>query len=157
VLTPAGLVREGNALTNTAFSLAYLAGPVLVGVIALNLASTRGLRAAPKQRAGSGGRLRAALAHVRDEAALRGVMIVQFLAMASVTIATPVEAIYAEHSLHAGSTGYGVLLTAWGGGTVIGSAIFARYRARSARAALAVAGAGGIGAGLVAWRTIAAG
>ena len=38
----------------------------------------------------------------------------------------PVEVLYAKASLHAGDSGFGVLLAVWGIGQVIGSAIFAR-------------------------------
>ena len=44
------------------------------------------------------------------------------------TISFPVEVVFAQHSLHAGPRGYGALLSAWGAGAVVGSAVYARWR-----------------------------
>ena len=38
----------------------------------------------------------------------------------------PIELAYAKETLHAGARGFGLLLTTWGAGTVIGSIVFAR-------------------------------
>ena len=39
----------------------------------------------------------------------------------------PIEVTYAKATLHAGDRGLGLLLTAWGAGAVLGSAVFARF------------------------------
>ncbi len=43
------------------------------------------------------------------------------------TISTPVEVVYAEHTLHVGAGGYGGIVAAWGAGAVLGSVIYARW------------------------------
>jgi MFS family permease len=62
------------------------------------------------------------------------------------TISIPVEVVYAEHTLHAGAAGYGVLISAWGGGAVAGSTVYARWRRLPARE-LIVLGSALLGAG----------
>ena len=64
------------------------------------------------------------------------------------TISVPVEVVFAEHSLHAGSEGYGALLSAWGAGAVAGAAIYARWRALPQRS-LIVVGAASLGIGFL--------
>jgi predicted MFS family arabinose efflux permease len=54
--------------------------------------------------------------------------------MAVFTISIPVEVVFAQHTLHAGAAGYGLLLSAWGAGAIVGSAVYARWRAVSSRA-----------------------
>jgi MFS family permease len=58
--------------------------------------------------------------------------------MAVFTISIPVEVVFVEHTLHAGAAGYGLLLSAWGAGALVGSAIYARWRAVSSRALMAL-------------------
>ena len=71
--------------------------------------------------------------------------------MAAFTISIPVEVVFAQHSLHAGAGGYGALLSGWGAGAVVGSAAYARWRRRSARALLALSGVAlAVGFGLMA-------
>jgi MFS family permease len=50
-----------------------------------------------------------------------------------------VEVAYAKLSLHAGDTGYGVLVGVWGLGVTIGSIVFARSAGRSLRVLLSAA------------------
>jgi MFS family permease len=45
------------------------------------------------------------------------------------TISMPVEVVYAQHTLHAGAAGYGILMSSWGAGAVAGSTVFMRWRA----------------------------
>ena len=42
----------------------------------------------------------------------------------------PIEVAYAKATLHAGDRGYGLLVTAWGAGAVLGSVVFARSSER---------------------------
>jgi predicted MFS family arabinose efflux permease len=58
----------------------------------------------------------------------------------------PVEIVYVSHSLHAGPAVYGALLSAWGGGAVAGSGIYARWR-RGQPATLITTSAAVIGIG----------
>jgi hypothetical protein len=168
VLTPAGLLRAGNALANAAFAICFMAGPAVGGglvaaggartallvnsglfaAMALTLASARGLPAAPVERAPLGGRLRAALRHAAGNLPIRRLLWFQGVALVFFTISIPVEVVYAQHSLHTGPGGYGALLSAWGAGAIVGSVVYARARRSSARALIA-AGAAAVGAGFV--------
>ncbi len=167
VTSPVGLLREGNALANTLFTICFMAGPAIAGavivaggtttvlfvnaglftVITLVLATARGLPGATEVPA-EGGRLRAAIRHVRQQPTIRALFILQSVLTLFFTISIPVEVVYAEHTLHAGAAGYGVLISAWGGGAVAGSTIYARWRRLSARD-LIVLGSILLGAGLV--------
>lgn len=151
ILKPVDLLQEGNAITSAAFSLCYMAGPLLGGVIvaaggtiAALLANccffavmslvlaTAGLPGAGPEGGPSTGRLRSALAYVRRDRWLRLLMVVQSVGLVFFTISIPVEVVFAQHTLHAGAGGYGALLSAWGAGAVAGSAAYARWRRRSA-------------------------
>ncbi len=166
-LIPADLLPEGNALNNAVFSVCFMVGPAVGGVvvvaggtvaallvncgvfaaIALVLV-TAGLRGPASEHETSGGRLRAALAHVRATAPLRTLLYLQAVGMVFFTISIPVEVVFASNTLHSGAGGYGALLSAWGAGAVAGSAIYARWRRKSIR--LLIAGSGGaMGCGLV--------
>jgi predicted MFS family arabinose efflux permease len=168
VVNPAGLLAEGNALTNTVFSVCYMVGPAVGGlvvaergtvaalvancalfvVIAATLATSATLPRAPDDGAPASGRLRAALAYVRERPAIRSLMTLQAVGIAFYTISIPVVVVFASHTLHKGAGGYGALLSAWGGGAVVGSAVYARWRSRPAWALIGI-GAAAIGAGLV--------
>jgi predicted MFS family arabinose efflux permease len=151
VLGPLDLVPEGNALMNSAFAICFMAGPLLGGAVVVaggtvaallancgffavmavllaGLPHTPDPGAPPPQ-----GRLRAALAHARADRILWRLLILQGVGFACFTISTPVEVVYAQHTLHAGAGGYGALLAAWGGGAIAGSMVIARFRRRAAR------------------------
>jgi Major Facilitator Superfamily len=146
ILKPRGLLHEGNALTNTIFSICFMVGPLIGGgVVALGgtvaaLLANCGLFAAmavsltiaslptsSAYEASPKGRLRAALAHVRSDPPLRNLLSLQGVGVVFFTISTPVEVVYAEHTLHVGAGGYGAIVAAWGGGAVLGSLIYARW------------------------------
>lgn len=107
-----------------------------VGVFALATvmaSSARGLPEAVPRPDRSNHRLREALVRVRAEPLLRRLVGVQAMGMLFFTITIPVDVIFAQHTLDAGAGGYGVLLGAWGGGTIVGSALYARWRSLSSR------------------------
>ncbi len=172
VTTSAGLLREGNALSNTAFSVSYMISPAIGGavvaaggvsialfintglfaLIALDLATSTNLPA-PLADAGEATipgreRLRAGLAYVRTHPVLRKLMTIRISAMVFFTMSVPVEVVLAEHVLHSGARGYGALMSAWGAGAVAGSAVFARWRRTEARLLMAL-GATLIGLGFL--------
>jgi MFS family permease len=169
VTAPAGLLREGNALTNTMFTVCFTAGPLVAGlvvatggtavvllgigalfaVITFVLVTADGLPAAePSEHTTGRRRLRAAMGYVREHRLLRVLFGLQSALLLFFTISVPVEIVYAEHTLHVGAAGYGVLLSAWGGGAVAGSTIYARWRRLPSRE-LIVLGTVLLGAGLV--------
>ena len=153
VTSAAGLLREGNAVLNTGYSVLYMVGPAIAGVlvalvgtvatllvnvgvfavVAVVAGTTRGLPRAASERAPSAGRLRAALEYVRGDVTLRNLLLLQAVGIAFFTLATPVEVVFAQRSLHAGAGGYGALLSVWGAGAIAGSLVYARWRALPSR------------------------
>jgi MFS family permease len=156
ILKPVDLLHEGNVLTNGAFSICYMAGPLLGGVVVATggtisallancglfaimsvVLATGRLPHAVRDDGPSRGRLRAAVAHVRSDRLLELLIALQTVGMVFFTISIPVEVVFAQHTLHAGAGGYGAMMSAWGAGAVAGSAAYARWRRRSARALIA--------------------
>jgi hypothetical protein len=148
VTRPAGLLREGNALANTSFSVCFTVGPA-IGAALVAAASTStallidaGAFAAMVAVLGTaeglstGGvagerwsRLSGAFTYIRENRAVGWLFLVQALALLFFTISIPVEVVFVHRSLHRGAAAYGALLSSWGAGTVVGSGVFARWRA----------------------------
>ena len=169
VTSAVGLLREGNAVANAGFSVCFMLGPAiggavvaaggtsaaliangcLFGVIGLTLATASGLPRPAPIRSPARGRVRAAIEYARERVVIRRLLVLQVLGVLFFTISVPVEVVFAEHSLHAGSAGYGGLLSAWGAGAVAGAAIYARWRALPSRS-LIVIGAASLGIGFLA-------
>jgi MFS family permease len=137
--------RKANAALNVAFSATFVAGPVLGGAVV----AAAGASAALFIDVGSflicgvlliglcphvdeaGGdsvraRLRAAWRHINEAPSLRGLLLAEAVAFIFFNAGAPIEVAYAKVTLHAGDRGFGLLLTAWGAGAVIGSLLFAR-------------------------------
>jgi MFS family permease len=151
ILKPHDLLPEGNAVATFGFSAAFMAGPVIGGAVvaaggtiaallvncglfagmALILSITR-LPGAKEHHGSVMGRLRQGLAHARDDLVMKRLLMMQALGLIFFTVTIPVEVVYAQHTLKAGPGGYGALLGVWGGGAVAGSAVYARWRRRSA-------------------------
>ncbi len=168
VTSPHGLLREGNAVANAAFSVCFMAGPAIGGAIvaldgasaaliidaalfaaiSLTLLSARSLPAAARMREPTTGRLRAALTYAVGQPAVRGLLGLQAAAVLFFAISIPVEVVFATHTLHVGAGGLGALTALWGTGAVAGSAVYARFRSVSPRVLISV-GAGALAAGFV--------
>jgi MFS family permease len=168
VLTPVGLLGDGNALTNASFSVCFMAGPAIAGVvvsaggtvaaliantvlfvlIALTLATTVALPAAVGDDAPAAGRLRAAIEYARKQVAIRNLMGLQAVALVFFTISIPVEVVFAEHTLRAHASGYGWLMAAWGAGAVAGSVVYGRWHRLSPRVLIGL-GSGALGVGFI--------
>lgn len=137
--------RRANAAMNVAFSGTFVLGPLLGGAIV----AAAGAPAALFVDAGSflvcgallidlhpyvqvaGGasvraRLLAAWTHVNEASSLRGLLLVDAVALILYESAAPIEVTYAKVTLHVGDRGFGLLLTTWGLGAVLGSVVFAR-------------------------------
>jgi MFS family permease len=159
ILRPKDLLHEGNALGSFGFSGAFMLGPVIGGAVVVAGGTVAALlvncalfavlgvflafTALPGAKADPEGsvwaRLSKGLAHVRSDAVLGRLLIMQAIGLCIFTITIPVEVVYAQHTLHAGASGYGLLLGVWGAGAVFGSVVYARFRRRSAP--LLIAGA----------------
>jgi MFS family permease len=168
VTSPAGLLREGNAVMNTVFTVSFVVGPLIGGVIvglgsvraalwaagaavalvALSLRTATDMPAAPLEDSSSKGRLRAALGYVRGQPIIRSLLVVQAVGLVFFAMSIPVELVLAQHTLRGGAGGYAALLASWGGGGIVGSVIFARWRSRNTWLFIAV-GAAGLGIGFV--------
>ena len=137
--------RAANAMLNLGFSISFVAGPALGGVIvaaagaptalfidvgSFLLCGVLLLDLHPHVDNAGGdsvrARLRAAWGHVATTPNLRRLFIAEFVALVFIETGAPVEVTYVKSTLHAGDSGVGVLLAMWGAGGVVGSLVFAR-------------------------------
>lgn len=137
--------RKANAALNAAFSLTFVLGPGLAGLVVARAGGPTALLIdagtffvggamlidlQPKiedvSGAGVRARLRAAWAHIHEVAALRTLLIVEAIALIFFAADASIEVPYAKATLHVGDRGYGLLLTVWGIGAAVGSLAFAR-------------------------------
>jgi hypothetical protein len=137
--------RKANAALNVAFAGTFVLGPVLGGAIvaaagapvalfidvgSFFVCGTLLLDLHPHVQEAGGdsvrARLRAAWRHINEAPSLRGLLLVEAVALLFFESAGPIEVAYAKATLHAGDAGFGLLLTTWGAGGVLGSLIFAR-------------------------------
>ncbi len=159
LLTPKGLLREGNAIFNIAMTAAAAAGPAVSGLAVASMGVKGALlldvasflvagavlfmsRSLPDVKAMAGDpwrqRLRDGIAYVSGSRVLTGLITAQAAAMVFFTAVLPVEIIYAKESLDAGTSGYGALLGAWGVGMIVGGLLFTAFRRTSIRLLLAL-------------------
>lgn len=141
--------RTANAALNVAFTSTFVLGPVLAGAVV----AAAGASAALLIDVGSfvlcglllldlhphveeaGGdsmreRLSVAWRHIVETPSLRVLLLVEATALLFFESAGPIEVPYAKATLHVGDRGFGLLLTAWGAGGVLGSVVFARLLKR---------------------------
>ncbi|MGH2865785.1 MAG: MFS transporter [Solirubrobacteraceae bacterium] len=142
--------QSANATLNIAFSVTFVAGPALGGLVVATSGAATALfidvgsfllcgallldlhphvdeAGADSVRA----RLAAAWRHVNEQPGLRTLLLVYAVALAMFETAAPIEVAFVKETLNAGDRGLGLLLTCWGAGAVLGSVIFARLRRRS--------------------------
>jgi MFS family permease len=137
--------RAANALLNVGFSATFMLGPALGGLVVAGAGAPAALfvdaasflvcgalltdlRPHVEEAAGQSvrARLRAAWQHVAEAPVLRRLLLTEALALVFFEAAAPIEVAYAKAALHVGNSGYGLLLTSWGVGVVLGSLVFAR-------------------------------
>jgi len=148
LLLPDGALRRGNAFLNLGFSASGTVGPALAGAlvgalgagsalavdagtfaaVAAIVATAGRLTVHSDATTGAGGRLGAGFREVWSRPSARWLLGAHALALVFFTAVVPVEVIYAKQTLHAGDSGYGALLTAWGAGMVLGGIAFAAVR-----------------------------
>jgi MFS family permease len=148
VLTPAGQLREGNALLNVGFTAAGALGPAAGGLVVAGLGVQTallldaasfvavallllGASTVPSLKAGKESwraRLREGYSYVAGRPILRRLLAAQAAAFVFFAAVIPVEIVYAKENLDAGASGYGALLAGWGAGMVVGSLLFAATR-----------------------------
>jgi MFS family permease len=148
LLEPAGELRAGNAVLNVAFTGGAAIGPGIAGLvvagfgvqsallldavsfylIAWILLTAGSLPEVEPDSTHFRDRLRAGLAYIREEVALRRLLLAQGGAFIFFAAVLPIEVIYAKQTLGAGDSGYGLMLASWGVGMVLGSFVFAAVR-----------------------------
>ena len=144
-LTRDGLLREGNALLNLGAMVVIAGGPALAGILAaadgtgtalrfdaatfvgaaLIILSARHLTIESDADTGFRQRLRAGAETLRTRPTVTRLIVAVALALGLGSVAVPIEVVFAKQTLHAGDTGYGLLLSAWGAGMVAGGLGFA--------------------------------
>jgi MFS family permease len=151
-LEPTGTLADGNKLLNVCFSIAFATGPAIAGVVvatagvstsltitaglfaamAATLATARTLPAAHGNADRSWrARLREGVAYVAGRPTLRAVLGAHAAAMTFLAFGMPIEVVLVKDQLGAGDAGYGLLLGAWGAGTVLSSLALTRVRSTS--------------------------
>ncbi len=138
--------RDVNAALNIAFSITFVLGPGLAGLLVAATSSSVALfidagtfvacglmlldlspRIEPEEGGGSvRERVREAWAHVNSMPVLRALLLAEGIALVFFAADAAIEVPYATVTLNAGDGGYGLILTVWGIGTGIGSIMFAR-------------------------------
>jgi predicted MFS family arabinose efflux permease len=138
-LKPDGQLEAGNTLLNVAFSLSFAVGPALGGLMVagfgvaaalwtsaaiflamtLTLATSRSLPPSHADAAdGWLARLRAGLGHALGNPAVRRLFFAHAAALTCAAMISPVEVIWAKEVIGGGSSAYGIVLSAWGAGTL---------------------------------------
>ena len=137
--------RKANAALNVAFSATFVLGPVLGGLVVAAASASAALfidvgaflicaalliDLHPHVEEASGdsvrSRLRAAWRHISEAPTLRGLLLADAVALVFFQAQGPIGVPYAKVTLHAGDGGYGLLITMWGAGVVVGALVFAR-------------------------------
>jgi predicted MFS family arabinose efflux permease len=156
--------RKAHAARNVAFSTTFVLGPALGGVVVAAAGASTALFVDvgsflicaallldlhPHVEEAGGdsvaGRLRSAWRHINEAPSLKGLLLAEAVALVFFETGPPIEVTYVKATLHAGDRGLGLLLTAWGTGAVLGSAVFARFVKRPLGGML---GAGTVAIGL---------
>jgi MFS family permease len=138
-----GDLTRANALINGTFSVSYAAGPALGGL----LVSVTGVNAAfvldaatyvisagflsriplPRPQADDDAgfleELRAGLSYLAGSRVPLAIVVGAFLTILTVNATVPAEVFLAKRTFGAGDAGYGLLVSVWGGGMVLGSAL----------------------------------
>jgi predicted MFS family arabinose efflux permease len=145
VLIERDALRAGNSVMNLVFAVAATAGPAAAGLVAagwgpgvalgldavsflLAGAVLVGARAIPRPDDTTEGwleRFRSGMEYVRARPYLGALVATEAIALVFFTLVTPIEVVYAKHTLSAGDSGFGALMASWGGGIVLGGLVFA--------------------------------
>jgi MFS family permease len=155
--------RRANATLNLGFTGTAVLGPALAGVLVAAAGASTALFIDVAsfvicgallldlhphvEEAGSGSvreRLRAGWEHINEAPMLGRLLLAYGVVLVFLQSAAPIEVTYAKATLMVGDRGFGLLLTVWGTGAVLGSIVFARAE-RWPPGALLGAGASAIG------------
>jgi predicted MFS family arabinose efflux permease len=141
--------RKANAALNIAFSGTFVLGPALAGEVvgvaggsaALFIDAASFLICGAmlidvrphisEAKASVRARLKEAWLHVGSVPALATLLVTEAVALVFFESGAPIQVAYTKATLQVGDRGYGLLLTVWGVGGIIGSIVFARGVRRS--------------------------
>jgi predicted MFS family arabinose efflux permease len=169
-LKPDGELEAGNTLLNVSFSLSFAIGPAIGGLViaawgvAAGLWVSAGLFAAmtvtlatsrtlPPAHADAGeswlARVRAGISHALGNPAVRRIFSAHAVALVCAAMISPVEVIWAKEVLGGGNSAYGIVLSAWGAGTLLTGLVLVSLWQRLPVVARIPVGAGTMGVGYV--------
>jgi predicted MFS family arabinose efflux permease len=169
-LKPDGQLDAGNTLLNVSFSLSFAIGPAIGGLViaawgvAAGLWVSAGLfaamtvtlatsRALPPAHADAGEswltRVRAGISHALGNPAVRRIFSAHAVALVCAAMISPVEVIWAKEVLDGGNSAYGIVLSAWGAGTLLTGLVLVSVWQRLPVVARIPLGAGTMGVGYV--------
>jgi hypothetical protein len=139
--------KQVNAALSFGLSVSFLAGPVLGGIATAALGGGGALlidaasfvacglllldlrpHVEHARSEGVRARLVAGWRHITSVRALRVLFLAQAAALVFIQAGSPIEVVYTKGTLHAGDTGYGLFVTVWGGGSMVGSVLFSRAK-----------------------------
>ncbi len=152
--------RRANGQVNVAFAVSFVAGPLIGGAVTAGAGVAAALLIDVASFLicaallldlnpyveGAGGAesvgraCRPGCATSTRHPSLRSLLIAEAVALTFIQAGSPMEVAYAKDTLSAGDGGYGLLVAAWGGGSVLASIVFARNRALAAAGRARVAG-----------------
>jgi predicted MFS family arabinose efflux permease len=169
-LKPDGQLDAGNMLLNVSFSLSFAVGPAIGGLVIAAWGVSAGLwvsaglfaamaatlatsRALPPAHADVGDgwltRVRAGISHALGNPAVRRIFSAHALALVCAAMISPVEVIWAKDVLDGGNSAYGIVLSAWGAGTLFTGLLLVSLWRRLPVIARIPLGAGTMGVGYV--------
>jgi hypothetical protein len=161
--------RRANAALNVGFAGTFMVGPALAGLVvaafgaptallldtaSFAICATMLIDLRPHVEEADGdsvrARLHAAWEHIVAAPTLRALLLAEGAALVFFASDGAIEVPYAKATLQAGDRGYGLIVTMWGVGAVVGSLVFARAVRRPLGAMLS-AGALAVGLAYLGW------
>jgi MFS family permease len=138
-------LTRANALISGTFSVSIMAGPALGGLLVAYLGVDEAFlldavtylvsaaflsrialpRSQREDGEGFGHELRAGLGYLAGARVPLAIVVGAFLTILTINTTTPAEVFLAKETFGAGDAGYGLLVSLWGGGMIIGSTIMA--------------------------------
>jgi ENTS family enterobactin (siderophore) exporter len=169
-LKPDGQLEAGNTLLNVSFSLCFAVGPALGGLVVagfgvsaalwvsaaifasmtVTLATSRSLPPAHADAAdGWLVRLRAGIGHALGDRAVRRLFFAHASMLTFAAMISPVEVIWAKEVIGGSNATYGLVLSAWGAGTLLTGLVLVSVWRRAPVLSRIPLAAGAMGAGYV--------
>jgi hypothetical protein len=142
------LLREGNGILNLGAMISTAGAPILASAVvtwkgagtalaidaatflvaAVVIATAPGLRVESDREGGFRGRLNAGMAVLRSHRSVRRLMLGIAFVMMVCSAPVPIDVVFAKHTLHAGNSGYGLMLASWGVAMILGGVVFTRAK-----------------------------